>query len=207
MSSWPASAGPLLPDTGASTNIRSGRARPSRAASPVVAATPIELLQRDWTSIYTWPQTTTNQNILAAINGKYLLTDNWTLQSNVYVRSFRQAHQDGNGANVERCSDASSFPNQLCLQSGFALHLSRFALCLCNFLELHRRLAGAVRFRVCHREIARDIGLERTLRKIAAEALQHDDGPIPLLVLDEQRRCVEIRVRANLRGRRQRRHA
>ena len=43
------------------------------------------------------------------------------MQSNVYVRSFRQAHQDGNGANVERCSDASSFPNQLCLQSGFAL--------------------------------------------------------------------------------------
>jgi iron complex outermembrane receptor protein len=82
----------------------------------VVAATPIELTQRDWTSIYTWPQTTTNQNILAAINGKYLLTDNWTLQSNVYVRSFRQAHLDGNGADVERCSNASSFPNRLCLE-------------------------------------------------------------------------------------------
>src|SRR5258708_40349519 len=31
MSSWPASAGPLLPDTGASTNITSGRCRMSRA--------------------------------------------------------------------------------------------------------------------------------------------------------------------------------
>ena len=82
----------------------------------VAAATPIELVQRDWTAIYTTPQTTTNQNILAAINGKYLLAENWTLQSNVYVRSFRQAHLDGNGADVERCSAASSFPNKLCLE-------------------------------------------------------------------------------------------
>src|SRR5258708_4003584 len=88
----------------------------------VVAAAPIELLQRDWTSTYTWPQTTQNQNILAAINGKYLLADNWTLQSNVYLRSFRQAHLDGNGADVQRCGDDSSFPGQLCLRSdGFPL--------------------------------------------------------------------------------------
>ena len=30
--------------------------------------------------------------------------------------SFRQAHVDGNGADVERCSAASSFPNRLCLE-------------------------------------------------------------------------------------------
>ncbi len=41
MSSCPASAGPLLPDTGASTNMTSGRTRLSRAASPVVAVTPM----------------------------------------------------------------------------------------------------------------------------------------------------------------------
>jgi iron complex outermembrane receptor protein len=82
----------------------------------VVAATPIELLQRDWSSIYTWPQTTLNQTALAALNGKFLVAENWTLQSNVYLRSFRQAHVDGNGADVERCSNASSFPNKLCLE-------------------------------------------------------------------------------------------
>ena len=82
----------------------------------VVAATPIERLQRDWTSIYTWPQTTLNQTALAALNGKFMVAENWTLQSNVYVRSFKQAHVDGNGADVERCSNASSFPNRLCLQ-------------------------------------------------------------------------------------------
>jgi iron complex outermembrane receptor protein len=81
----------------------------------VTAAAPIELLQRDWTATYTWPQTTQHETILAALNGKFVLADNWTLQSNAYLRSFRQSHVDGNGADVERCSDASSFPNKLCL--------------------------------------------------------------------------------------------
>jgi hypothetical protein len=40
MSSWPAWAGPLLPDTGASTNITSGRNWPSRPAISVVAGRP-----------------------------------------------------------------------------------------------------------------------------------------------------------------------
>ena len=82
----------------------------------VVASTPIQLLQTNWTSIYTWPQTTQNQNMLAALNGKFMVAENWTLQSNVYVRSFRQAHVDGNGADVERCSNSSSYPNKLCLE-------------------------------------------------------------------------------------------
>jgi len=41
MSSWPASAGPLLPDTGASTNITSGRIAASLAAILVVSSMPI----------------------------------------------------------------------------------------------------------------------------------------------------------------------
>ena len=41
MSSWPASAGPLLPDTGASTNITSGRSCRSVSSNPVVAESPI----------------------------------------------------------------------------------------------------------------------------------------------------------------------
>jgi iron complex outermembrane receptor protein len=82
----------------------------------VVAATPIESLQRDWSSVYTFPQTTLNQTALAAVNGKFMVAENWTLQSNVYARKFRQDHVDGNGADVERCSAASSFPNRLCLE-------------------------------------------------------------------------------------------
>jgi iron complex outermembrane receptor protein len=82
----------------------------------VVAAAPIELLRQDWSAIYTWPQTTQHQTALIALNGKFTVAENWTLQSNAYVRSFRQAHIDGNGADVERCINASSFPNKLCLE-------------------------------------------------------------------------------------------
>ena len=41
MSSWPCSAGPLLPETGASTNVTPGRAAASRSLKPRVASTPI----------------------------------------------------------------------------------------------------------------------------------------------------------------------
>ena len=82
----------------------------------VVAATPIELLQKDWTSVYTFPQTTLSQTALAAVNAKLMATDSWTLQSSIYARAFRQGHIDANGADVERCSGASSFPNRLCLE-------------------------------------------------------------------------------------------
>jgi iron complex outermembrane recepter protein len=52
----------------------------------VIGPTPVDLLARDWKSIYTWPQTTQNQMGLVALNGKFTLTDTWALQSNLYVR-------------------------------------------------------------------------------------------------------------------------
>ena len=82
----------------------------------VTAAAPIEVLRRDGTATYTFPQTTQHETALAALNGAFMVAENWTLQSNVYARKFRQAHLDGNGADVERCSAASSFPNRLCLE-------------------------------------------------------------------------------------------
>jgi iron complex outermembrane receptor protein len=82
----------------------------------VTAAAPIELLQQNWAATYTFPQTTVHENFLGTINGKYMLSENWTLQGNFYARSYKQAHLDGNGADVERCSNASSFPNRLCLE-------------------------------------------------------------------------------------------
>jgi iron complex outermembrane receptor protein len=82
----------------------------------VVAATPLEMVQNDWSSIYTWPQTTKHENVLGAVNGRFDIGGDWTLQTNAYVRKFKQEHVDGNGADVERCSNSSSFPNRLCLE-------------------------------------------------------------------------------------------
>ena len=83
----------------------------------VIGPTPIELLARDWKSIYTWPQTTLNEMGLLALNGKFAVTDTWTIQSNLYVRKFKQAHVDGNDAELERCSGNPANPlfNTLCL--------------------------------------------------------------------------------------------
>jgi iron complex outermembrane receptor protein len=87
----------------------------------VVGPTPIELLARDYKSIYTWPQTTKNQMAFAAINGKFDLSGPWSMQTNVYMRRFRQKHVDGNDADIEECDpplagtlclDDDGFPGQ-----------------------------------------------------------------------------------------------
>src|SRR5215467_9534589 len=85
----------------------------------VIGPTPIELLANDYRAIYTWPQTTRNQAELIALNGRYSVTDHWTVQSNLYYRRFDQQHVDGNAAEVERCSgnQANSLFNTLCLQN------------------------------------------------------------------------------------------
>src|SRR6516225_1042439 len=85
----------------------------------VIGPTPVELLNNDYRSIFTWPQTTRNQAELLALNGRYDVTDHWIVQSNLYVRKFQQAHVDGNGAEVERCSGTVGDPlfNTLCLEN------------------------------------------------------------------------------------------
>lgn len=84
----------------------------------VAAATPVPLLDEDDRAIYTTPQTTQNSMALLALHGNYSLSDAWSLQSNLYIRGFRQNHLDGNAADTERCSNnaSPSFRNHLCLE-------------------------------------------------------------------------------------------
>src|SRR5882757_1200890 len=79
----------------------------------VIGPTPVEALARDWKSIYTWPQTTQSQVGLLALNGKFAVSDHWSIQSNVYTRSFQQLHVDGNAADVADCGGALA--GTLCL--------------------------------------------------------------------------------------------
>jgi iron complex outermembrane receptor protein len=88
----------------------------SSSSFGVAAATPVQMLANDWRSVYTTPQTTKNDMALIGVNGKYAVTDTWSVQGNMYGRFFRQDHVDGNDGNVERCSAASSFANRLCLE-------------------------------------------------------------------------------------------
>ncbi|WP_283807835.1 TonB-dependent receptor [Bradyrhizobium mercantei] len=69
-----------------------------------VAATPVQMLNQRWSSVYTWPQTTLLQ--LAFINAtlNHNFSDTWSFQGNAYFRGFRQSHVDGNGTDVESCN-------------------------------------------------------------------------------------------------------
>jgi len=69
-----------------------------------VAATPLQMLNQRWASVYTWPQSTHLQ--LAFLNAtlNHDFSDTWSFQGNAYFRSFRQSHVDGNGTDVEACS-------------------------------------------------------------------------------------------------------
>src|SRR5262249_17424746 len=78
------------------------------------AATPIELLNKDWTSIFTTPQTYQNKLAMLNATGNVQLSDTWTVEGNVYLRSFRQKHVDGNITDVDECDSSGPFPGALC---------------------------------------------------------------------------------------------
>jgi iron complex outermembrane receptor protein len=71
------------------------------------AATPIELLNQNWASTYTVPQTTQNQLAFLTASGNWRPTDTFSLQGNAYYRGFWQRHVDGNGTNAQNtgCPD------------------------------------------------------------------------------------------------------
>ena len=79
------------------------------------AATPVEMLSQNWSSIYTVPQTTENQLAFLTASASWKPTDTWTYQANVYYRAFRQSHVDGNGTDAQNngCPDPAvlCFPN------------------------------------------------------------------------------------------------
>jgi iron complex outermembrane recepter protein len=73
-----------------------------------VAATPVQLLDQRWSSVYTWPQTTHLQ--LAFLNASltHNFSDTLSFQGNAYYRGFWQSHVDGNGTDVRPCDGGAS---------------------------------------------------------------------------------------------------
>jgi iron complex outermembrane recepter protein len=78
------------------------------------AATPVQLLNQDWSSIYTIPQTTHNQLAFLTASGTWKPSDTWTFQAVSYFRHFSQAHVDGNGTNAEACPGPAPPATELC---------------------------------------------------------------------------------------------
>lgn len=82
-----------------------------------VAATPVEMLNQRWSSVYTWPQSTHLQ--LAFINSSlnHNFSDTLSFQGSAYFRAFRQSHVDGNGTDAGSCNDGAN----LCIGDGLPL--------------------------------------------------------------------------------------
>jgi iron complex outermembrane recepter protein len=71
-------------------------------------ATPVEMLNRQWSSVYTWPQDTQNQLAFVTANASYSPSDTLTLAGNAYFRGYWQHHLDGNNTEAQFCTPGSS---------------------------------------------------------------------------------------------------
>jgi iron complex outermembrane receptor protein len=69
-----------------------------------VAATPIQMLNQRWSSVYTWPQSTNLQLAFLNTTLSHNFSDTWSFEGNLYYRGFWQSHVDGNGTDVEGCN-------------------------------------------------------------------------------------------------------
>ena len=77
-----------------------------RSLLGVQGVTPTVLVNQQYNSVFTTPQTTNNQAGLIQLTGSYTMFPHWTLGSNFYIRQFDQFHVDGNDADVEDCGGA-----------------------------------------------------------------------------------------------------
>jgi iron complex outermembrane recepter protein len=68
-----------------------------------VAATPLNMLQQNYASVYTWPQSTNLQLAFLQANLTHNFSDTLSFQGNAYYRGFWQSHVDGNGTNAFPC--------------------------------------------------------------------------------------------------------
>lgn len=76
-----------------------------------VAATPVELLNQRWSSVYTWPQTTHLQLAFLQANGSWKPSDSFAVNANAYYRGFWQSHVDGNGTDAVPCGNLLCIPD------------------------------------------------------------------------------------------------
>ena len=85
-----------------------------------VAATPLQLLNQRWSSVFTWPQDTHLQLAFLQANGTWKPNDSFSLTANAYYRGFWQSHTDGNGTNATPCGN----PTLLCIGNGDPINVN-----------------------------------------------------------------------------------
>jgi iron complex outermembrane receptor protein len=79
------------------------------------AATPVEMLNRRWSSVYTTPQTYRNRLNFLNATITHDLGAGFAVSGNLYYRGLRQTHVDGNTSEVVPC-DPATLPGLLCFE-------------------------------------------------------------------------------------------
>lgn len=67
------------------------------------ALTPIQLVQQNYASVFTTPQTDHDQMVMTALQGNLRVWDSFSLAGTLYYRFYDQSHVDGNGTNAQAC--------------------------------------------------------------------------------------------------------
>jgi iron complex outermembrane receptor protein len=81
-------------------------------------ATPVELLNQRWSSVFTWPQPTHLQLAFLTSSLTYTPTDTLSFTGNAYFRGMRASHIDGNATDAQPCDPGGTFPGDLCIGDG-----------------------------------------------------------------------------------------
>jgi len=80
------------------------------------ATVPVELLQQNYSAVYTTPQTSTNQVGYLNLTGKVEVAPTWTVEGSAHLRIFDQKTQDGNPTGAQPCDAPNQ--TQLCFGDG-----------------------------------------------------------------------------------------
>ena len=75
------------------------------------ATTPIQLIQQNYASVFTTPQSDHNQMVMATLEGKLQVSDTFSIAGTLYYRFYNQNHVDGNGTDAQPCG---ADPTLLC---------------------------------------------------------------------------------------------
>ena len=92
-----------------------------RSLLGVQGVTPLVLVNQQYNSVFTTPQTTNNQAGIAQLTSRVEVAPHWTVSSNFFIRQFDQFHVDGNDADVEGCRPGGGgTPTVACLDDDSA---------------------------------------------------------------------------------------
>jgi iron complex outermembrane receptor protein len=82
----------------------------------VVGPTPFELLEQRRRNVYTGDQINENEMGMLNLQGKFDVTDAWSIQSNVYYRKYKSDRVDGNDTDARPCPESGPYAGFMCLE-------------------------------------------------------------------------------------------